>query len=122
MSGVFIVEDHEDMRLIYRRILGKSGMEVCGEVATAEEALQEIPRAKADLVLIDISLPGLDGIALTKRLRDDYPDLCLLICTGHDVSRYEESADRAGANAIISKEDTHTLLSIVRNFMSGTCG
>lgn len=106
---IFIVEDHEDMRFMYRSALQKIEIDVCGETAIAEEALEQIPAAQPDLVIIDISLPGMDGIELVRRLRKTFPTICLFVVTGHAVERYREAALGAGADLIMSKDDAVTL-------------
>ncbi len=120
-NRVFIVEDHEDMRVMYRRILGRSGMEVCGEAISGEDALHRIPAAKPNVVLIDISLPGMDGIELVRRLREERSKACLLICTGHEVAQYQRVAFDAGADAITSKDDSRILLRTLSSLMQGPC-
>lgn len=114
---VFVVEDHEDMRLLYRRLLRRSGISMVGESATAEEALKEVPSLNPDLVVIDISLPGMDGIELVRRLREFDPVLCLLVATGHEVARYEAAAMAAGADGIVSKEETEELMAAIKQLL-----
>lgn len=121
-NRVFVVEDHEDMRLIYRRIFSKTGWEVCGEVAAGEQAIKQVPAAHPDFVLIDISLPGMDGIELARRLRTNDPHLCVMLCTGHDVSRFEQPAHEVGVDTIVSKEDMPALLTTLRDLRNKSCG
>lgn len=120
-NRVFIVEDHEDMRVMYRRMLGRSGMEVCGEADSGEDALRRIPGTDANVILIDISLPGMDGIELVRRLREERSKACLMICTGHEVAQYQRIAFAAGADAITSKDDSRVLLRTLSSLMDGGC-
>ena len=111
---LFIVEDHLIMRQSYVMLFNWSAdIEVCGAVETAEEALREIPAARPELVLIDVSLPGMNGLQLVEVLRRQQPDLRLLVVTGHDEEHYAEAAIRAGADGFIRKGDTAALLQIV---------
>jgi DNA-binding NarL/FixJ family response regulator len=116
-KNYYITEDHEDMRIILKRTMRKNfpNLELVGESETAEQALEEIPVLKPDLLLVDISLPGLDGIELIRRVRPLYMGYCVLVVTGHDVDLYEDSAINAGADAIVSKGDYPKLITVIRN-------
>lgn len=116
---VFIVEDNADMRFILKRILKKNfpQIEAIGESDSAEEALIEIPNFKPKLVLVDISLPGMDGIELIRRLKPASPALCVLVVTGHELDIYKQSALQAGAIDIISKTDYDLLLKCVAKLL-----
>jgi DNA-binding NarL/FixJ family response regulator len=103
---VGIVEDHEDMQIIYKRMFRKiKETEIVLQVATAEEALEKIPNAALDLIIIDISLPGMDGLTLCREIRIKYPNLKILIATGHDQDAYESASKEAGADGFITKGD-----------------
>jgi len=84
-----MVEDDESMRFILKRLLRKnfSSITGIGESASAEQALRKIPLFAPDIVLADISLPGMDGLEMTRRLKPQWPDLCILVVTGHDIDR-----------------------------------
>jgi DNA-binding NarL/FixJ family response regulator len=124
---IYIVEDHDDMRFIIKRIIKKRIPEIqfIGESITAEQALEEIPGLKPDLVLVDISLPGMDGIEMIRHLRSIIKSICTLILTGHDVERYKTQADEAGAYDIISKSEDEKLINTIKKLMvqhgNGVC-
>jgi DNA-binding NarL/FixJ family response regulator len=104
MKRVVIVEDHEDMRFAYSVMFRRSTtLEIVKQVETAEEASEAIPAMHPDLAIVDISLPGKDGITLTRELRRQYPDLKILIVTGHDPEAYEKAAREAGADDFVQK-------------------
>lgn len=109
------------MRAMYRRIFGRSGLQICGEAASAEDALHRIPAADPNVVVIDISLPGMDGIELVRRLREEQSKACLLICTGHEVAQYRRVAFDAGADAIASKDDSRLILRTLNSLIQGDC-
>lgn len=110
---VFIVEDNEDVRMLYRHILRKSRIKVVGEAESAEEALMKIPETSPNLIVVDISLPGMDGLELIKELRKMDSFFCILVCTAHEVGIYKDSAMKAGADAVLSKGDAFTLPEII---------
>jgi DNA-binding NarL/FixJ family response regulator len=120
MVDAYIVEDHEDMRLILKRFLTRKleGVRVVGECHSAEEALVEIPRLRPRIVLVDISLPGMDGLELIRRLRFHSHAFWILVVTGHEVELYRHKALEAGANEIVSKEDLGRMVTILRTHLA----
>ena len=106
MRRLLIVEDHQDMQVMYRVIFRKCpDIEIVAQVTTAEEALSILPDMRPDLIIVDISLPGMDGIMLISEIRTIYPDLKILVATGHDPDRYLGAATRAGADGFLQKGD-----------------
>jgi DNA-binding NarL/FixJ family response regulator len=92
-----IVEDYEPMRMILKRMLRKNfpSIKSVEESDTAEDALIKIPGMKPDIALVDISLPGMDGIELIKKLKTQCDSVCILVVTAHEVEFYKEKALRA---------------------------
>jgi len=78
-------------------------LEVCGQVPDAASAMKAVAELKPDLVLMDISLEGANGIDLTKNLKAKYEDLPILVVSMHDEALYAERALRAGAQGYIMK-------------------
>ena len=119
---IYIVEDNDSMRIILKRLLRKnfSSINAIGESEEAEEALREIPSFAPDVVLVDISLPGIDGIEMIRRLKPQYPNLCMLVVTCHDIDLYRQTALNAGACGIVSKMDDDELLHAVGDLF-GRC-
>ncbi len=117
---VYIVEDHDSMRIILKRLLRKNFPSVTeiGESETAEKALDEIPSFVPDLVLVDISLPGIDGIEMIRRLKPECRETCILVVTGHEVGIYRQAAMDAGAYDIVSKYDDHKLLECIGKILN----
>jgi DNA-binding NarL/FixJ family response regulator len=103
-SRILIVDDHplfcEGMgRMIDRH----PALEVCGQAPDAAKAMKAVAELKPDLVLVDISLEGTNGIDLIKSLKAKYADLPLLVVSMHDESLYAERALRAGAQGYVMK-------------------
>src|SRR5207302_3957538 len=91
-------EDEDDQRLLLKRALSRApALECLGAYATAEAALEDIPRRKPDVVLMDIKLPGMNGIECTRRLLKYLPDLRVVMLTEHEDSDFVFEALRAGA-------------------------
>jgi DNA-binding NarL/FixJ family response regulator len=102
------------MRFILKRLLTRriSSVQIVGEGDTAEKAFAELPLLRPDIVFVDISLPGMDGIQLVRELRG--LGMRMVILTGHDVEQYRREAHAAGAAAIVSKDDAEGILQEVR--------
>jgi len=101
---VYIVDDHVILRLgLTVLINGTPDMIMCGESSSAEQALQDIPRAQPDLVIVDLSLDGTSGLELIKSLHARHPELLVLVLSMHDESFFAERVLRAGANGYIMK-------------------
>ena len=83
----------------------ENGFTVCGEAGTAQEALQAISRLQPDLALVDISLPGGNGLDLVKKLRARYPRIKLLVVSMHDEALYADRVLRAGGDGYIMKQE-----------------
>jgi len=114
MKRIGIVEDHEDLQIIYKRMFRKNtNIEIVLQVPTAQDALEQVPKANLDLIMVDISLPGMDGITLSRELRKRYPDLKILMVTGHDKEAYESASVEAGADGFITKGDGAGMLAAI---------
>jgi DNA-binding NarL/FixJ family response regulator len=108
---IFIVEDHPLMRETYSDMLSyEADMEVCGVAATGEEALEHLAGSRADLVIVDLSLPGMSGYDLIRRLRVEHPQLPSLVVSGHSANHYREIAKRNGAAGYLDKMDAPEFL------------
>ncbi len=120
-AKVFVVDDHPIVRQGLAQLINReSDLAVCGEAEEAASALQAIAGDKPDLLVIDISLNGPDGLELLKNLRLRYPTLPVLMLSMHDESIYAERALRAGANGYIMKhEAAEKLLSAMRQILNG---
>lgn len=118
---IYIVDDHPLMRKGMAMTLENSvEFTVCGQSESAEEALGEIPTLKPDACVVDISLPGMNGIELVKNLLAQLPELKILVVSRHDEELYAERAIRAGAKGYLMKlEAGEVLVSAVRQVING---
>ncbi len=118
---IYIVDDHPLMRKgLVMTIEKEIGFEVCGQAESAEAALNEILELKPDAAVIDISLPGMNGIELVKNLLHQMPELKILIVSRHDEELYAERALRAGAKGYLMKlEAVEVLVSAIRQILNG---
>jgi len=118
---VFIVDDHPIVREgLVQMVNTEQDLIVVGQGEDAYGSLRAIRTAKADLVLLDVSLRDSDGIELLKELKVQEPELPVLMLSMHDESLYAERALRAGARGYIMKQEAPlALLSAIRRVLSG---
>jgi len=95
----------------YVSILGREpDITICGEAESAEEALGQISLVAPDIVVIDFSLPGMNGLELVKRLQKDYPELPTVVISGHNETIFIKGILAAGAKQYIVKDHAPQLL------------
>jgi len=118
---VFVVDDHPIVRQgLSLMINAESDLVVCGQAEESQTALPAIAESKPDVLIIDISLNGPDGLELVKQLRTLYPNLPILILSMHDEATYAERALRARANGYIMKQEaTEKVLVAIRHILNG---
>ncbi|MCB0211395.1 MAG: response regulator transcription factor [Anaerolineae bacterium] len=117
---VFIVEDHLAMRQAYVDLIAReNNLKVCGIAVTAHEALEQIPECQPDIVLIDVSLNGMSGIELTQQLKNQYPELLVLIISGHEEPFYARKAIQAGARGYVVKRRVWLLTQAIHDVLEG---
>ena len=121
MTNVAIVEDNAVMRDTFRRWIDAApGFHCVFACATAEEALAEIPRLKPDVVLMDVHLPGESGIACTAQLKEQLPDVQVIIVTVYRNHELIFQALQAGACGYLLKRCTpEELISAIREVRQG---
>jgi DNA-binding NarL/FixJ family response regulator len=120
-SKILVVDDHGVFRDgLVRLINHEKDLVVCGEAADAPQALKLLQSVKPDVVIIDISLEGMNGIDLTRNIRARLPQVLILVLSMYKESLYAERALRAGANGYIMKRESgRALLSAVRHVLHG---
>jgi DNA-binding NarL/FixJ family response regulator len=121
MTRLLLVDDHPLMRKGLAMTLdAEPDLEVVGQAASAEEAIAMFERLEPDVALIDVSLPGMGGLELTKHLLALRPELMVLVVSRHDEALYAERAVRAGAKGYVMKlEAGDTIVKAVRHVLRG---
>lgn len=101
---VLLADDHLLVRAGFRALLGSlDGVEVVGEVTSGSEVLDAVGLLQPDLVLMDISMPGMNGLEATRRLIDDHPATRVIIVSMHASEDYVARALKAGARGYLTK-------------------
>ena len=118
---VFIVDDHPIIRQGLTMLINREpDMTVCGDAEDAKSTMQAVAAAKPDILILDISLNGRDGLGLLKDLRTKIPDLPVLVLSMHDELLYAERALRAGAQGYIMKQEASgKVLAALRRILGG---
>ena len=108
-----------------RQLLGKlieqsPGLTLQGSAESAEEALEYLANDKRpDLALVDISLPGMDGIELIGIMKERWPEILTLAVSGHDESLYARAAFKAGARGYVMKGKLVSVREAIRQVVDG---
>jgi DNA-binding NarL/FixJ family response regulator len=121
MIRVLLADDHAIVRDGLRRILvADTGFEVTGEAANGDEALALVRANDYDVAVLDMSMPGLSGIDLVKRLKLQKPKLRLLVLSMHGEQQYAVRALKAGASGYLTKDSAaEQLLGALRKVAGG---
>src|SRR5581483_7847729 len=105
-SRILIVDDHPLFRHGLRDLINaENDLEPCGDAESAPLALDAIRKLNPDLVIVDISLKGTNGIELIKSIKAEHPKLPMLVVSMHDESPYAVRALRAGARGYVMKQE-----------------
>jgi DNA-binding NarL/FixJ family response regulator len=118
---ILIVDDHPLVREWLTNLINQNDdLRVCGEAATASEALQAVAGLKPEVAIVDIALRDSSGIELIKDLKKIYPNLTVLVLSMHDEDLYAQRALRAGARGYINKrETTKKVIEALRRVLQG---
>ena len=108
MTRLFLVDDHPVVRDGLRTLFQQDpSLQVVGEAENGEQLLAQLPTTPCDVVLLDLHMPGLDGLATTRRLHAEFPDLRILILSMADHERAIGEVLAAGASGYVLKNAGH---------------
>lgn len=111
MLRILIADDHEIVRKGVRDVIeGHPGWEVCAEAADGQQALELAMSQKPDVAIVDVSLPILNGVALTRRMHKECPKVRVLLFTMHDDDETVSGGLAAGARGYVLKSDSESHL------------
>jgi DNA-binding NarL/FixJ family response regulator len=119
---IVVVDDHPLFRKGLQQLIDGTddGLAVCGEASNAAEALTTIRERKPHLAIVDLSLPGANGIELIKNIRAEFPKMPILVLSMHDESLYALRALRAGAQGYVMKEEAlEKVIGAIREVFAG---
>lgn len=118
---VFIADDHQVLREGIRLLLEKeTDMEAVGEAENGGDAIFKVGRLNPDIVLMDITMPGLNGLEATREIKHRYPSMKVLILTMHETDQYLSEMLEIGASGYVVKTTTGgELISAIRSVYHG---
>lgn len=122
IKRIVIVDDHPLFRKGLEQLINSTndGFAICGEAGDAAEGMNTIRELKPDLVIVDLSLPGANGIELIKNIRAEFRKLPILILSMHDESLYALRALRAGAQGYVMKQEAlENVIGAIREVLAG---
>lgn len=118
---ILIADDHPIVRAGFKQVLSETpDMTVADEAGNGQEVLEFLKKKKYDVVLLDISMPGKNGLEILKDLKTDYPKLPVLILSIYPEEQYAIRALRAGASGYLTKASApHELILAIRKISAG---
>lgn len=118
---ILLADDHAVLRSGLRLLIdSEPDLKVVGEAGDGAEAVVKAGELKPDLIVLDLNMPGLDGLAALPKLRKDHPDTRILILTMHDDANHLQETLRAGASGYVLKRAADAeLLMAIRAVMRG---
>lgn len=117
---VLLADDHQILRDGIRRGLEAAGEEVVGEADNGEQALELVRETRPDIVIMDLTMPVLDGVTATRRITEEFPDVKVVVLTMHDDPPRTRAALEAGAIGYLSKGTSFAdVLDTLRRVMAG---
>lgn len=103
---IFIADDHEIFRRGLKSLLeSRPGWQICGEASDGLDAVKQVLQLEPDVLVLDVSMPGLNGLDATRRIMLERPEARVVILSQHEPSFLETSALEAGAKVYLTKTD-----------------
>jgi len=121
VQRVLIVDDHTLLRAGLRSLLAQDpGIEIVGEAADGRDAVRAVGQLSPHLVLMDLTMPGMNGIEAVTEIKRRYPEVRVLVMTLHTSEDFIHASLRAGADGYILKDATHDELRVaIRSVLQG---
>ena len=116
---IVIAEDHTILRAGLRALLsGQNGLEVIGEAGDGRESIRKVDTLQPDLLLIDLSMPKLNGIDAIREIKSQHPEIKIIVLTVHKSEEYIIAALQAGANGSMLKDASQNELLLAIDYVT----
>jgi DNA-binding NarL/FixJ family response regulator len=117
---VLLVDDHDLLRRGIRTMLETEGVDVVGEASDGTKVLEMVEELLPDVVLIDVIMPNKDGIEATREIKDSFPNVGVVVLSGHDDQQFVFDALKAGASGYLLKTaELDEVVATVRSVAAG---
>ncbi|MCU1299104.1 MAG: DNA-binding response regulator [Acidobacteriaceae bacterium] len=115
---ILIADDSPFVRKSIRTLLESNpGWEVCGEAANGQEALDHAMKLSPDIIILDLVMPVMDGLQAARKMAVIAPRTPTVMLTMHYSSQLASEASEAGIQTVLSKTESHTLVSTIENLL-----
>ena len=120
-TKIVIADDQPDYRALLRMLLGRlPDTTVVGEAGDGSQAVELVLRERPDLVIVDMVMPRLNGIELTRRIKEALPETKVILVSAYTGEAYRRVADVSGADGFVYKQVMHShLLPLVEQLIAG---
>jgi DNA-binding NarL/FixJ family response regulator len=116
MLRILLADDHSVVRRIVRNFVqSESGWEVCAEATTGREAVVMTAAEHPDVVVLDLSMPDLNGLQAATLIHNQFPEMQLILLTMHDSLELTDQLTASGVRACIRKDDLNQLVEAIRS-------
>lgn len=105
MFKILLIDDSPEFRALVERLLRAMRFDIVGSVGSGQEALDVLPTARPEVVIVDLAMPGLSGLDTVKRIRLQQSDIKIVILTLHSTPEYREAAAAIGVDAFVCKTE-----------------
>lgn len=120
MTSILVIEDHAVFgKALVRLLTEKANVDVVEVLASGEQALAKLPQLEVDLILIDVSLPTMNGIQLVGLIHEQFPKILCMMLSGHLTPFYVQRSLEAGARGYVLKDDIAGVLEGVKRVLDG---
>ena len=122
-AAILIVDDHAQLRALMRAIVAEaSDLRVVGEAGDGAEAMRLVAARRPAVVLLDLAMPGVNGLEVLQWMKVEHPETKVIIVTVHTEDAYRQAAEASGADAFLLKKTLVTdLLPTIRRLCGYCC-
>jgi len=118
MPNILVVDDNVSIRFLIRSLLESGGYAVCGEAENGTEAIEKAQKLKPDLICLDLSMPGMNGVEVASVLKRLMPTIPIVMFTLYETRVGETLAQAVGIDVVLGKENATKLTESIAELLS----
>lgn len=120
MTRILIADDSEQVRKSLRQLLKQhENWEVCGEAIDGRDTLEKLAQLAPDVIVLDLAMPGLDGLEVTRRITKMHQPVAIVLCSMYVDPQLSQSARRAGVSSLVSKSNPSQIVAGIEAAIRG---